>query len=271
MNPEIKKGSTVYNRCGLQAEVIHILSENEVLVAPFILIDTGEYGEQEGAGPYEIWREAYIKPPVDVIAPEITKLVEQQTALYAQVAHLRKEREQEEKEIKNRLARLTRHEKLRRLEDYLAGKIQFFVEAAWSAVKILPLADAHDGASDSYYRKPRLLTLYGGSKGELNWNLSQYSDHSGSATTVYPCLTEEEARAKAKELLHEQCAKGPNDSILKNFDKLKIEPPNGYRESVGAMLTAGAEAAAHKARTELAIMEAKVAEMKSKLEGPGAP
>ncbi len=212
-----KKGTTVYSRHGHQAYYVGYLEQQKIHVVEVILraID-GAGDECDVSGPTETWSEVFTSAPKEVVEKELValqaKVSEAQSALYK----VREENRLMDKEIEARKARLKQHEALKYLDDYIAGRITHYVVADhygekgsnWRIIDV-KTPDNASGNLDQWERKgwlPRdgktkLLSLFGASGGQLDWQLNHYSDGSGiTRTTAYPCLSLHEAVSKVDSL-----------------------------------------------------------------------
>lgn len=104
---------------------------------------------------------------------------------------------------------------LDRVVAFLAGDVQYvalMTYGTYGTYKIEPFVDAITNVDSWQFRRYdglKLMTLTGGrSSGRkcLNWNLNQYSDGSGSNTTVIPCKTKQEAVAAIQRHIDTQIA-----------------------------------------------------------------
>ena len=132
------------------------------------------------------------------------------------------------------LENVKRHEALKYIEEFIDGKITHYVDISYSEWNIIPLNEA----TDTYDGKDlRLLTLYGKSKGDLQWRLGSYSDHSGGSSEVTPCRSYEEAQAvlqkKLDAAVEEDWEKGNYYGVaVQNADKWGLDLPVEYRQKV---------------------------------------
>ncbi len=101
-----------------------------------------------------------------------------------------------------------RCKQLKRLEDYIDGKITHCVSLGWSLdiVDIKNIDADHDGI--------KLLSLFGRSNGDLTYKLNQYQDGSGYWNKIVPCLSYEEAVNELKEYVHAEINKGESCGIF---------------------------------------------------------
>jgi hypothetical protein len=191
----------------------------------------------------------------------------------------RKELDQQERSsasaAKEVAAKLARNEKLARLMDFIDGKITHYVEDDYSGPRIIAFKDATcagDGDERAERRSLRLLTLYGGSNGDLNWRLDAYKDGSGGdRIAVVPATSYEEALKILTRLLVAKMEKGPRAEWVKVADQYSIAIPDEYRESVRAMLANNLRTCIAKAHDERVKLESELASLEAvSLGGGGA-
>lgn len=254
----MKEGDTVYSERGVQGRIHTVLPNDRYLVAPTILVDTGEYGEQEGEGPWEIWSKVYAKPPIEKYDEQITQKTEQLNSLHAQITAARQEFHAFQQEEKERKERIKRHSQLERLDDFIQGKITHYVVKEYTGVRIMtaPARISEGRHGEDPQKLPlRLLTLYGDSKGDLQWRLNHYSSPSYTETDVYPFTDEASAKAKAKELCDVDAEKSVHKWTLESYQACGIEPPEGYAEKLAALERANLDARKKKLEEELAALK----------------
>jgi hypothetical protein len=144
--------------------------------------------------------ELHNEPPVDVLNEEVAKLEAVRLDLSTQIRELRREVAGAEKENAERLAKCQRLASLKRLEDFLDGKITHYVIVpGYRAPEIVPVGDTESEYAQ-HTGELRLLSLYGRTGGELAWRLNRYSDGSGRNTDVIPCCSYEEAQEAITEV-----------------------------------------------------------------------
>lgn len=192
-------GDTVYNLHGQEAEFI-AFHAGEYIVQP--IWEHPETGEPRFSGDPEKWTRCFKAAPRAVLDSEIAAAEKALEGLRAEVRRLAEEKRDFEKGQKERMAAITRHEKLALLEKFIAGQITHYVEDDWSQIVIIDFKKAvYDDGYHSTNKPLRLLTLFGDSKGELNWRLSRYPDGSGgNSSLVYPCCSYDDAVAKVDEI-----------------------------------------------------------------------
>ncbi len=154
-------------------------------------------------------------PPRQKLDSQIVELQQERKDLFAQIAVLRRELTDFERGTGDRMVKLKQHKVLRRLDDFLAGRITHYVELSYGPPVIVSFEGAKTSESDSR-NKLKLLSLFGRTNGDLEWGLNQYSDGSGVNTTVVPCASYSEAIKVAAELFvaHAARAMDPNDRAV---------------------------------------------------------
>lgn len=175
------------------------------------------------------------KPPKKKYTEEIIKLKYEIKELKRQTKNAKKVRLGEEKKKKERLEKLKKLDQLKNLEDFIDGKITHYVDICnWSVPEIIKIGEV-DKISDvdnPFRLGQKLLTLYGGSNGNMEWKLSEYKDGSGSNHTVIPCLSHNEATEKVKEWLVVQFAKKDlmyhDEEIIKLAKSMGVPIPQEY-------------------------------------------
>jgi hypothetical protein len=218
-----------YLPSGMEVEVI-AQTDRGFIVAPVF--------EQGGGEPYVDTNDLRIVPQV-VDSPLDYRQHQQIKDLEGRITALRNELlglEQETMAAKNEKAALlqavSQNKALRHIADFLAGKITHYVVFGWEGPEIITFKDALCESSDNWSKKPKLLTLFGDSKGDLGWNLNRYKDGSGSSYEVIPCLGYEEAVAEVKEWVAGKLATDVSGRYMGYADKWGVPVPFEYRKQV---------------------------------------
>lgn len=186
------KGDTVYNLDGQQGAYIASYGGTHLVAPEFEDHDTGE----PHWGRPEEWREVFHKPPTAKLEARVNELDKLVNEKRAELRRVNEELDQAGKRRQEQLKKIGQHRALQRIEDYLDGKFTHFLEVSdYYGPKIVTADDAlANGGIDRWDKGIRLLTLFGDTKGDLQWRINRYSDGSGSSSTeVFPCHTEEEA------------------------------------------------------------------------------
>lgn len=184
----IAPGTRVYSRSGAVAKYLAYSNNKSHLVYPEIEIFMGDGEVESDWGNVTEWHEVFLKAPREKIEAEIMQV---------------------ENEIRARKARVLAHDKLALLDTYLSKDgITHYVGTSYRGIDIVAFKDAVIDDRYAYNRDNlKLLTLWGNTKGDLNWCLSEYSSSNfDSHSVVYPCTSLEQARAEAQALFDEQIA-----------------------------------------------------------------
>ena len=206
-------------------------------------LGVAEDNEGEYTVPHELKmvNEVFETPPRGRYHEDIQALKDTVDSLNEKIQERRKELSEAQLQLKSdskeqaaTLENVKRHEALKYIEEFIDGKITHYVDITYSEWNIIPLNEA----TDTYDGKDlRLLTLYGKSKGDLQWRLGSYSDHSGGSSFVTPCRFYEEALAVLQEKLNAVVAEGfaktsYQEAIVQNADEWGLNLPVEYRQKV---------------------------------------
>ena len=123
---------------------------------------------------------------------------------------------------KTRLKRYAQYEQLRHLDDFLNARITHYAILEYDP-KIIEFKDTK---CEYNVKDLKLLTLFGGSDGNLNWKLNRYSDGSGGSQTVMPCLSYQNALDEIQKYIDDRIDKNPSGDLIKSAEKygLKVKP-----------------------------------------------
>lgn len=226
MSAQIAPGTIVYSRHGHEAEYVMTMPNGMHAVRP----GHEEYSCDPEVGSQTVyeglaeWPEVFLKPPTEKLHAEVAALQEQIEQLQRRLIEVREKDRQAETEIQARMARLKQHEKLAYLDDFIAGKVTHYVIEQQYGDKKLSITEI--GKTESQYAegcglaRVRLLCLFGESKGDISWNINQYSDGSSTSwTTVHPCTSLQQAQQVAAKLYNAQLEKWRAEHL--NDGKLK--------------------------------------------------
>lgn len=269
-NTKFNKGDTVFDIHGRQGAYIASYGGYH-LVAPEY--DGGDYGEPSW-GPPEQWDQIYLNPPTQKLEAKVDELDKLITEKRNELKRVNTELDQAGRRHQEQLKKLAQHRALQRIEDYLDGKFTHFLEVnEYYGPKIVTADDAlskggteHENRWD---KKLRLLTLFGDTKGDLQWRINRYSDGSGSSSVeVFPVQNEAEAIAIARQLFADAVAEwraqekkhyGKAINWTKNHPEGWLEVPDDLREYMNQAEIQAKQAAIEKARQALEKAQADLA------------
>lgn len=196
-NTKFNRGDTVFDIHGRQGAYIASYGGYH-LVAPEY--DGGDYGEPSWGAP-EQWDQIYLNPPTQKLEAKVDELDKLITEKRNELKRVNTELDQAGRQYQEQLKKLKQHQALRRIEDYLDGKFTHFLHVCdYYGPKIITKDEALD-QNDRWDKELKLLTLFGDTKGDLQWRINKYRDGSGNSwNDVHPVSSEEEAIAIARRL-----------------------------------------------------------------------
>ncbi len=190
----ISTGKTIWLENGQECTYLCAAGDGHV-VEPCLDLEDGP-----AAGSPIIVRELFLSPPHYKFHDEITWGEAALLAMRQETRDAREEHKDVEALKAATLGSLAEVEALHRIQDFIDGKITHFLGTTWGA-KLITFKDAME-TKDEYNCRPnplKLLCLFGDSKGNLSWKVSEYRDGSGSWTTWRPFLSYEDAKAALAE------------------------------------------------------------------------
>lgn len=263
---EFTKGDIAYTGSGNEVEYIAKL-DGEYVVRQ---IHERDDGEAWLGKPFTI-NEIFKTAPVEKYDKRIAELLDTITSLEKRRSDLESELRASKVSDKELKDRLTKHEALTRIDDFLAGKMTHFAMHHWGGWCIMTTQKALEYKEGDYDRVPtgmKLVTLFGKTNGDLEWRLHSYSDGSGNSFDAAKFFfSEEEARVFVKEQLEvaydlwrkdKQCW-GKASSAAENAYGLGFEVPEDVRAIMEVNAIKSLTDARNKAKTEYEAAEAKLA------------
>lgn len=183
---------------GQEVEYVAPYADGHVVRRLLLVVDSdGE--EQEVRGSLDEVDEVFAQPPRVKFDEYIASVQKRITELRAECAEAQALRDEAKADASAMRARLAQHEALKRIDDYLEGRFEWVVTDVNSTLKVEKISDAF-AYRDGYDRGLKLVTLFGESKRDLQWRINDYRDGSGSWGRMWPCATEDEAKAKASSI-----------------------------------------------------------------------
>lgn len=218
MKPEFTKGDTAYTIAGGEVEVVGMLDGKYLVYHVYEEFWGDESAYHADTSVIHSYDTIYASPPVEVQNKEIQKLEEVISNKRKELAELEVKIITTKKDHTALLANLKKTDALQYIDDIIEGRITHIVEVSFRSVRI----HEFDEFIRTRYRHDkglRLLSLYGASKGDLQFKVNEYTDGSGSDTEVYPAPSKEIADALAKKLLID---------IVKDTEKQITEKGSSY-------------------------------------------
>jgi len=274
---ELKRDTIVYNRDGARAKFISKI-DNYYFVIPEIEYQGWEGDIETDWGNATQWREIFIKPPTEILDEAVVKRNNELKVLDEKVSDAYKKINESNKLITEQKDKFARYERLKYLEDFIDGKINYLVRLrnwysseTYESVTICEFKDAISRKDDSdyYYRdKLKFVTLFGDTKGNLNFCLSEYYMERDYKETVIPCKSYNEALEVAQKAVNEEAdkitpEKGINISFINSARKLGLGIPiemvnyeNAQKEKARAGNISRLQEQLEKTKKELEILRA---------------
>lgn len=247
---EFKTDDTAYLPSGQEVSIVEKLERGYVV--QFVYDAPGGEAPQYGELRVHVG-DLFPEPPVARFAPETEALRAETAALRKSITELRKDRTAEVAARAGLIQKLAQVPALKRIEDILDGKITHVVVRGWRKIEIIPFAEFK--VKEDYDRRGlfRLISLYGRSAGDLNWEVNRYSDGSGSWEHIVPCTSVEEAAIAAREWLERDRPGKPEDWTFWNvreYLKWGLVVPEEAKTRVLEKLRASCQAALDKAKKD---------------------
>ena len=252
-------GDRVYMSDG--TEVQYVAKINEMHVVREVLY--GLDGDEMGLGALKEERIVWQEPPTTRQHAEIERLEVIAADLTSKLNTLRAEKAKLEDGINATKASCAKHAAIQHVVDAIEGKITHFVVVRYNGVTIMTKDDAlkpDDFDREFAGGKLKLLTLYGSSKGNLQWNLNRWCDGSGCNIEAYPCFSMEEARITAQRLINELGESEQyhvREQAVKSALALGLVPPAIAKATMDARALQDAEEEVR--RSELSLARSKAA------------
>jgi hypothetical protein len=234
-----------YLKNGKAVEVVSVLPDGQ----GFVVRDYFEtFGEVDGEPVLEVDDRVHIvkrvfdEAPTEKIHAEVAEAQQRLADIVGKISEARNELRVVEQERKTVLLKLQQVPALRRLEDWIDGKVTHFVTLSYGTVSIIPKDEMIcDSDAEDKWRRPKrlkLITLFGDSGGDLMWRASQYRDGSSSLDKAcHLCCSEEEARTLAAQIIdHELSAERVvwREDLIKSADRIGHPIDGKHREIVVA-------------------------------------
>lgn len=173
--------------------------------------------------------------------PDVVLRRQQIAELNEKLIALRAEIQAAEKSRPAILARLKQIPALEALEDVIEDRITHFVHEDYCHTTVVDrsMLDYKENGRDCHPKKFRLLSLYGSSRGDLEFNIHEYCDGSGNSRyQVWPFKSREAAVSFAHLRLLDRLADTTSNRdpkyLLDSFEKCGIDAPAELVAAVAA-------------------------------------
>lgn len=213
----------------------------------------------------------WAKPPIAEKAAEVRELQQEIARLEKAAKTLRDAIQHDQAVALEKRAAMMQWDGLTTLQDFLAGRITHIVTGTdFGGLEIKELGEAlKPQGARSYDRDLRLVSLFGDSKGDLNWRINSYRDGSGSWRNFTPCHSHEAALEVARQRFDTACAdaRAAEDgklsylctSVLRDGQKLGFAIPADIAPTLRSHRIADIRDRAKSYRATVAAFDAEIA------------
>ena len=256
-------GQTVYSATGQVGQFIGVAPDGGFVVSPGWQDHDGDFFF-EGV---TVFDDVYTEPPREQLHAEVAALTKMVSALHDECGLLMAQKREAERDQREVLTRLKQHRALTHIDDYIAGRITHFVKSQYGIYTVEAFETAIM-SHERYSKSQKMLTLYGDTKGDLQWKLNQYSDgSSASEYLVYPCVSEAEATLLCCSLIREHVARCVADEkesslsgLIKSAQTFNVPVPEVLLQRRVAIGQRDAKCAIERCEKHLAETRAQYAE-----------
>lgn len=269
-------GKTYYTQDGAAVCLEAITTGGAFVVRQWLTYD-GPESTEEVQGDARIVERLWEKAPTERVDTEFAAKSVELASIRQQIADARADLRAATRERDDLVKRLSDVPVLRRIDDYLAGRITHVVVWSQYSVEIKTIDEALDCRDWDDIRRnrpmePRLVCLFGGKTSDgkarvVTWEIARYPDGSGRWLSSILCCSEEEARAVAAEKLpaiFDAARNSANDytftQAIASAKAAGVEPPVDMVEQLAAWQQAGLASAVEAKKAELAKAEQALAE-----------
>jgi hypothetical protein len=273
---EFQPRQTVYLPTGQEAEYVAMI-DGQHAVRIIYDVDSNGYDEPPYSYPDDrvtITHQVFAKPPVERFDGQVLAMQAKRDELAREVAELRNEVSQIERNKKMQKA-AEKYPEIQDALDFIEGRITHIVVQntyGETTIQTMPEAfqDVDRWGGRSEVKGMKLLCLFGTDiHGKTLWGLNQYRDGSGSGwTTIWPARSELEARHRVQRLLDDALevwragdAKAARDytNIQQTLDANPwITVPADWTAHIAAIKEKARQQKIDKLRAELTALEAGV-------------
>lgn len=262
-------GQRLWLRDGRRAEFIAETDHGIVVRFGFHRPGSAYDSEDEYYDGLDMVSEVFIEPPVEATEARIAELLAKEIEAREALHTAQKAVRDAERDIKERLQKLAKHPPLEMLEALIENRITHFaVKSQYGTLAEIETFEEATTWVDTEFRRNRkelrMLALVG-TGDRLQWMINTYGDGSGNwKSTVYPCLSYEEAWKKVAEICQAVAETLPRKGVdsrhihvVDNAKKYGIDIPDWITAAVTQLRTDAAQAAIDQAAAALAAARAK--------------
>lgn len=187
---------------GQAVELIAQLPDGRSVIDEYF--EDSETGETFVCGSPYVVEQVYDNSPLPLFVNEVKECQAELDSLSKKLSSIRKEIREATEERSRILNKLKQVPALRRIEDFIDGKITHVVSESYGRVEMIPIKELVCESDQYYKQKPpklKLITMFGNGDGSLSFGVNKYKDGSGSDCEAVLCCSEQDAIEAATELI----------------------------------------------------------------------
>lgn len=258
------EGETIWLENGQECTYLGVAGDGHIVEPCLVLEDADE----PAVGEQMLVRKVYSSSPRYKFHNDIEKAEAKLLALRQETRDAHEKHKNIEALKTDTLKSLVEVEALRRIQDFIDGKITHFLGTTWGA-RLITFEEAMQ-SRDEYDCRPsplKLLCLFGDSKGVLSWKINTYRDGSGSWKVWQPFTSYKDAKTALSEYAAEifsTCLAGDRvsylDELVKECGKHGVQVPRPVMDKLESVRRKGV-------RDRIEKHESEIAELREKLGG----
>lgn len=168
------------------------------------IYESDEYNEEPYPSDYDkqyFVEKVHEKAPTQKYDDEIGELTKEISRLRETKRTMKLRIKEIEKEAETQFEKYKNWPDLKLLDQYVNEKITHYVVLGAYGYS-LDIVEFETAICENWTNQLKLLTLFGGSKGNLEWKLNRYSNGSGGDNIVVPCLSYEHAKEELQKYIN---------------------------------------------------------------------
>jgi DNA-binding transcriptional regulator GbsR (MarR family) len=156
---------------------------------------------------------------IDELTAEISRLRETKRTMRARIKEI-------EQEVQVQVDKYKDHPDLKLLDQFVNNKITHYAILGRYNMQIIEFGKA---TCENWTGELKLLTLFGGNKGDLEWKLNRYTDGSGNSLRVAPCLSYEHAQSELQKFIEGEIDPDrPEERFIKCAERYNLNISQDY-------------------------------------------